>query len=370
MEPLTFAKSDPFTLGVELQFQLLHPTTLDLAPRSTAFLNKVPDAFRGRIRAEFLRSAIEVNTGICADMNELEHEMGTLCRTFETLARAVDCLGLATSLHPFAQAKDRHLSPGEPHQQTLDDLQMASRSLITQAMHVHIGMPDATTAVRLCDAIRPYLPLLLALTTSSPYFEGEDSGFSSYRTNLCQALPRSGVPETLGTWQRFRDLVTVLNETTPLSGIKELWWDVRPHPQFGTLEIRICDMPSRFEDILAVVALCQLLAVSLAGTEGEPPAVPHREIMLSNKWNASRYGLAGTYIAPQAGGRHIPFGQAATELLEALRPEATELATTRYLAPVKRILQQGTSAQRQRAIYRKTGDFRVVIEELRREFWA
>jgi len=371
MEQMTFHKSEPFTLGVEVEFQLLNPTTLDLTPQATPLLNKVPDAFKGRIKAEFIRSMVEVNTTVCADMNEVEHDLGTVCRTFETLARATDCIGFAASLHPFALVKDRHLSPGERYQQIMDDLQMAGRRLISQALHVHIGMPDAETAVRLCDAIRPYLPLLLALTTSSPYFEGEDTGFHSYRTNLFKTLPRSGIPETLGSWQSFRELIAILNKTTLLNGIKELWWDVRPHPEFGTLEIRICDLPSRFEDILAVVALCQALVFSLASAKERPQPAPHREIMLNNKWNASRYGLAGTYIAaPLADRRHLPFSQAVIELLETLRPVATDLAIGKYLAPIKRIVQQGTSAHRQQAIYRKRKDFRVVIEELQRDFWA
>ncbi|MDH5298540.1 MAG: glutamate-cysteine ligase family protein, partial [Desulfobulbaceae bacterium] len=209
--------------------------------------------------------------------------------------------------------------------------------------------------------------LLLALTTSSPYFEGEDTGFQSYRTSLFKALPRSGIPETLGSWQRFRELIAILNEATLLRGIKELWWDVRPHPDFGTLEIRICDLPSRFDEILAVVALCQALAVHLA--TGPITPTPQREIMLNNKWHAARYGLAGTFIGARSG-HHRSFSQAITDLMETLRPTATDLAMEKYLAPIKRILKQGTSAQRQRAIYRKTKDFRMMIDELQRDFWA
>lgn len=368
MKPLVFQKSAPFTLGVEVELQLLDPVTLDLTPQSRPLLDKVPDNNKEKIKSEFIQSMIEVNTSVCADMTAVEEDLGATCRTFDTLTRVADCVGFATSLHPFALVRDRHVASGERYHQILDDLQMAGRRLITQALHVHIGMPDAETAVRICDGIRPYLPLLLALSTSSPYFEGEETGFYSYRTNLFKTLPRSGIPETIGSWQRFQDLIMILNQSTVLNGIKELWWDVRPHPTFGTLEIRICDLPSRFDEILALVALCQTLAVQLS-QQTTTAAIPYREIILNNKWHAARYGLEGIFISPQAG-RHNTFKQTIAELFETLRPTATSLGINKYLAPIRRILQQGTSAHRQRSIYAKTGDFKVMIEELRRDFWA
>lgn len=368
MKPLVFRKSAPFTLGVEVELQLLDPTTLDLTPQSQPLLDKVPESNKEKIKSELIQSMVEITTSICADMTAVEEDLGSVCRTFHTLARTSNCVGFATSLHPFALVRDRHVAAGDRYQQILDDLQMAGRRLITQALHVHIGMADAETAVRVCDAIRPYLPLLLALSTSSPYFEGEDTGFMSYRTNLFKTLPRSGIPETIGSWQRFQDLILILNQSTILNGIKELWWDVRPHPTFGTLEIRICDLPSRFDEILALVALCQALVVHLTNKTATP-SITHREIILNNKWHAARYGLEGIYISPQAG-RHNFFNQTIVELLDALRPTATDLGISRYLAPIKRILQQGTSAHRQRSLYTKTGNFKVMIEELQRDFWA
>ena len=368
MKPLVFQKSAPFTLGVEVEFQLLDPLTLDLTPQSKPLLAKVPEEIKTRIKTEFIQSMIEINTSICADMTAVENDLTSICQSFETLTRTVNCIPFATSLHPFAMVHDRHVAEGERYHKIMDDLQMAGRRMITQALHVHIGMPDAETAVRVCDAIRPYLPLLLALTGSSPYFEGEETGFQSYRSNLFKTLPRSGIPETLGSWERFQELIVILNQGSILDGIKELWWDVRPHPVFGTLEIRICDLPSRFDEILAIVALCQALAVHLAA-QTNTNNTTHREIILNNKWHAARYGLKGTYISPQPG-RHSTFSEATVELLENLRPIATDLAISKYLAPIRRILQQGTSAQRQRAIYTKTGDFKLMIKELQRDFWA
>jgi glutamate---cysteine ligase / carboxylate-amine ligase len=366
MEPLLFTPSIPFTIGVELEFQLLDGATFDLSPKAPQLLAKVPTGLRGEIKPEFIQAMVEVSTPVCRDMREVEQELIRLCRALEASAAALGCVVFAASLHPFALRKERRLSPGSRYLQILEDLQLAGRRLITQAMHVHIGLPDEFLALKVCNSIREYLPILLALTTSSPYFESEDSGFHSYRTNIFQALPRSGLPETLTSWRHFQELIILLNEATLLKGIKELWWDVRPHPDFGTVEIRICDLPSRFDEILAIAALCQALVAWLA--EQDPRISPYREIMLNSKWHASRYGLDGTWISSRRGG-HRSFAQAAVELIEQVRPTAGALAGAEYLSPLGRVLETGTSSDRQRRLYAESSDFQMMIEALRGDFW-
>lgn len=366
MESMVFQKSEPFTLGVELELQLLDQTTLDLAPVAPELLAQVPTSLREQVKSELIRSMIEINTGICADVSEATDDLGALYHELERLSAELNVLPYAASLHPFALVRQRHLSPGIRYSEIMDDLQMAGRRLITQALHVHVGMPDADTAIRVCDTIRPYLPIFLALTTSSPFFEGEDTGFYSYRTNLFKTLPRSGIPETIGSWQHFQEMITVLNEATLLNGIKELWWDVRPHPTFGTVEIRICDLPSKFDEIIAIVALIQSLIITLSKGDFENP--PFREIMLNNKWHASRYSLEGTYISPKPG-KHSTFSQAAAELVEFVRPMARLHGAEKFLGPIHRIIEQGTSAHHQKKNYEKTGDFKVSIHDQQKEFW-
>ncbi|MEJ2031571.1 MAG: YbdK family carboxylate-amine ligase [Deltaproteobacteria bacterium] len=366
MEPLIFIPSQPFTIGVELEFQLLDVATLDLAPRAPQLLAQLPAGLRGEIKPEFMQSMVEVSTPVCQDMQETASELAILCRTLEELAAGHDCVPFAASLHPFARLKERHIYPGARYSQIMHDLQLAGRRLITQALHVHIGLPDEQTALKVCNGIREHLPTLLALTTSSPFIEGEDSGFYSYRTNLFKALPRSGIPETLESWHHFQELIELLNEATLLQGIKELWWDVRPHPDFGTVEIRVCDLPSRFNEVLAMAALCQALVAHLASREST--LAPYREIMLNNKWHASRYGLEGIWIATHHGG-HRPFAQAAAALIEMVTPTAQELEGREFLEPLVEVLANGTSAHRQRHLYARTRDFRAVIETLRQDFW-
>jgi glutamate---cysteine ligase / carboxylate-amine ligase len=366
MEPLLFMPSSPFTIGVEVEFQLLDATTLDLTSKAEQLLASVPAGLRGEIKPEFIQDMVEVSTPVCQNMREVEAELSLLCRSLENLAAGVGCVPFAASLHPFASRRARRLSPGSRYLVIQEDLQLAGRRLISQALHVHIGLSDENLALKVCNSIREHLPTLLALTTSSPYFEGEETGFHSYRTNIFKALPRSGIPETLTSWGHFQDLIALLNEATLLQGIKELWWDVRPHPDFGTVEIRICDLPSRFAEILAIAALCQALVAWLAGQDTRRS--PYREIMLNNKWHASRYGLEGTRISSRHGS-HRSFGRAGAELIELVRSTAASLGGATYLTPLDRVLETGTSAHRQRKLFAETGDFRAMIETMRQDFW-
>ncbi|MBC8318540.1 MAG: YbdK family carboxylate-amine ligase [Desulfobulbaceae bacterium] len=366
MEPLIFQPSEPFTIGVELEIQLLDPVTLDLTLQAPKLLEKVEPALQGQIKAEFIQSMVEICTPVCQNMTEAADNLSFLGKHLEALASECGCVLFASSLHPYARISDRKISPGTRYSEIMEDLQLAGRRMITQALHVHIGLPDQHTAIQVCDAIRPYLPLFLALTTSSPFFDNEDTGFHSYRSNLFPCLPRTGIPDTLGNWDNFQKLVLILNQATLLNGIKEIWWDVRPHPDFGTIEIRICDLPSNFNQIISMVALIQALVVKLAGSRTHD--FPAREIMMHNKWNAARYGLDGTFINAHPG-RHFTFRKGTQDLLDSLSPQIKELGTEKYLKPINEIIDHGTSADRQKKLYAQHGDFREMIYTMQREFW-
>ncbi len=367
MKPLTFQTSAPFTLGVELELQLIDPISLDLSPKAPELLKKTPAHLTNNIKPEFIRSMIEICTNVCQDVNQVAEELSSLYRFTEGLAEECGAVMYAASLHPFALVRDRHISDGIRYSEIMADIQMTGRRLITQALHVHVGLTSAESVVRVCDTIRPYLPIFLALSTSSPFFEQEDSGFYSYRTNLFKAMPRSGIPETIGSWQKFQEQITILNEGSLLNGIKELWWDVRPHPDFGTIEIRICDLPSRFDHIMAIVSLIQALVIFLS--KEEHPLPKFREVMLNNKWHASRYGLEGTFMDQQPG-NHISFAKAATELCALLTPVAKEHGAASFLSAVSDIVQNGSSAHFQKKRFKETGEFTTVINELRQGFWS
>jgi carboxylate-amine ligase len=363
---IEFRQSEPFTLGVEIEFQILDKNTLNLAPMAPEILNLVPAEQGERIKQEFIRSMIEVNTVICDSVQHVKTNLADVTQQAEMLAQEKGCLLYAASLHPFARHEDQILSPDPRYNRIINDLQLVGRRFIAQGLHVHVGMPDAETAVRVRDNILTYIPILLALTTSSPFYEGADTGLSSYRTKLFESLPLAGMPNQIGSWEQYLHMVNLLINTGIINEVRDLWWDVRLHPDFGTVEIRICDLPSRFMDILAIVTLIQALVATLA--ESKTELIPDMQIVKSNKWQAARYGLQGRFVNPLTQ-CNISMTEAAKEVFEMTAPAINKFETNHFMAPLLYILENGTSADHQRKIYQETGDFATIIKETLPKFW-
>ena len=369
MLDLHFEESRPFTLGVEVELQLLNPHTLDLQSAAPRILEMVPPDFSERIKQELLQSMVEVLTGICGSVDEVERDLGDGLRMAGDLARANDCLLFASSLHPFARTADQLIMEDARYQRILEELQLVGRRFITQGLHVHVGIPDRETAIIICDTMQPYLALLLALTSSSPFFEGEDTGFVSYRTKLFEALPLAGLSEFLGNWEGYVKTVRQLHDYGIIRNIRDIWWDVRPHPDFGTIEIRVCDLPTRFGDILAITAMVQAFTALLA----EGAVVPQRvnnQILRYNKWQACRHGLAGTFVDALGllTDQPIPMQRAVVLLLERLEPLLCRFGTRHHMKTIREILERGTGADIQRRLYQQTHDFQTMIQLLREDF--
>ncbi len=361
-----FKSSRAFTLGVEVELQILDVEHLNLAPRAPDILAMVPVADRARIKPEFIRSMIEVNTEVCSDVGQVRENLACLIRKAEKLAAQNNCLLYAASLHPFALHREQELSDHPRYLRIMDDLQLVGRRFITQGLHVHVGMNDRDAAIRVCDSIRLFLPILLALTCSSPFYEGVDTGLHSYRAKLFEALPLAGMPDQLESWNGYLEMVRLLGNTGIITGVRDLWWDVRPHPDFGTIEIRICDLPSTFNEIIAIVALIQGLVAEL--TESDRHLNPNMQVLKSNKWQAARYGLEGTFVYPLLQKR-ISMREAAVEIFAKAKPVMEKLGTDPYLAELRQILDNGTSADHQRRIFRQEKDFVSIIRKIQPKFW-
>jgi carboxylate-amine ligase len=363
---IEFKTSKPFSLGVEIEFQILDPQSLDLVPRAPDILAMVPSTLEERIKPEFIRSMLEVNTEICANMQEVKEGLTQLIKETEKLAYKNNCLLFASSLHPFARHSDQVLSDHPRYTRIMNELQLVGRRFITQGLHVHVGMSDYKAAIRVCDSIRLFLPILLALTCSSPYYEGVDTGLHSYRAKLFEALPLAGMPDQLESWDKYLEMVKLLTNTGIITGVRDLWWDVRPHPDFGTIEIRICDLPSTFKEILAIVALIQGLVAEM--TESDKHLNPNMQVLKSNKWQAARYGLAGTFVYPLLQ-KKMSMQEAAGEIFAKAAPAMEKLGTSHYLADLRQILESGTSADHQRKIFIEKKNFSLIIKDLKRKFW-
>ena len=363
-----FRKSEPFTLGVEVEFQLLDPESLDLTHLAPEILAITGSRYGDRVKKEFIQSMVEVTTGVCRDPQEVASDMGATIRGLEEAARKSGCIVHAASLHPFAKVADQRVSDEERYRDILDELQIVGRRLITQGLHVHVGMPDGETAIRVFDRMRALLPLFLALTASSPFFESEDTGLCSYRSKLFEALPRAGMPDALGTWSEYRSYVMLLSSVGVINSARDIWWDVRPHPELGTVEVRICDVPSRHSCTVAVAALIQAAALFL--TEHAHDIEPvNRAIINSNKWQATRYGLEGNFVDP-FGRERVSAPDAVRDLLEKLSTYLDTFGAAAQGDLIEDMLIRGCSANRQRSIYHRTGSLKEVIIQERSEFWT
>ncbi len=369
MATIDFAESRPYTLGVELEFQVLARESLDLVPAAPAIIADVPVFCRDRVAPEFLRSILEVQTGVCESVDEAADQLRSFIPAVEEAARRQDCLLFSASLHPFAEPADQVLSDGERYLRIMDELQYVGRQFISQGLHVHVGMADRETAIRVCDGIQVYLPVLLGLSTSSPYFRGEDTGLCSFRTKLFEALPMAGIAGYIGSWQGYEEEITMLRERGIIHEVRDLWWDVRPSPGFGTVEIRACDLPSRFSEVMALTGLVQALAAAIAEQRLRPQPVSP-QLLQWNKWQAARHGLRGQFVDPLGLlGPADTVRRAAARMLEILAPWVERFGSGRWLGGISSILEHGTGAERQRALVARGADFREMIRTLQGEYW-
>jgi carboxylate-amine ligase len=311
------------------------------------------------------QSIVELGTPICANVLQLEHEM---LRMRSELCSAADRAGLAVAAagtHPFSNWIDQVISPGERYENIVEELQQLARSLLIFGMHVHVAVPDRQTGIDLMNAARYFLPHLLALSTSSPFWMGRDTGLKSYRTTIFRRFPRTGIPDHFGSWGEYESYVGLLVELHCMDDAKKIWWDIRPHPTFGTLEFRICDVPTRVEDTLALAALAQAIIFKLYKLYSRNMGfrLYRRALIDENKWRAARYGLDGLLI--DFGKRvEVPMRALALELLEFIDDVVDELGSRRHVEHVHAILRDGTSADRQLRVYRETGDLTAVVRHV------
>lgn len=371
MKRVPFTRSDPFTLGVELEFQILDGVTFELVPRAEQLLAWMRHTAKSRVAFEFLQSIFEIQTGVCRNVAEVEKDLRHTVGLAEEAAATFGSLLFASGMHPFARPAAQKVTNSERYVRIMDELQLVGRQFIVQGLHVHVGMADRETAIRTADVAQAYLPLLLGLSASSPYFAGEDTGFCSYRTKLFEALPQAGIADYHGSWQAYEEGFLMLRRAGIISEIRDLWWDVRPSPYFGTVEIRICDMPSRFDDVLALTAFIQALAVyiverKMAGARINP------QLLRYNKWQACRHGLEGGFCDPfqllSRSRRSLRWS--VDRMLRILKPVFEELGTEGWCGRISGILEQGTSADRQRRLFAEEESLSRMIERMHGEFWT
>ena len=323
-----------YTLGVEEEAMLLDPRTWALAHRIEDLLPRLPQGTQDQVTAETHGSAFEVQTGVARNVGDAVGELHAL-RT--ELQRTLETLGLRAAVagtHPFAIWQEIAVSAGERYQFVYGSMRELARREPTFALHVHVGIPDEHTAIRVNDRMRVHLPLLLALSANSPFWQGRDSGLASARTPLFQAFPRVGVPRAFGSYEVYAETVDLLIRTEAVPEPTFLWWDVRPQPALGTVEVRIMDAQTRCSDTAAIVALVQCL-VRLEAEEGYASeiAISAQEVISENRFIAARDGVDAKLVDPELE-RRVPVPDVLADLLPLLRPHAEDLGCEEELSAV------------------------------------
>ena len=293
MNTLVFTSNSEPSVGIELELALVNAETMALSNSIEDVLAHVPEDFAERIKPELMQSYVEINTDVCRTVGEAERD---LTEKLLCLEQITDALGLRlywSATHPFSLWRDQKVTRDERYEGLISLLQDMARQLVCFGMHVHVGVDSGDKAVMICDRIMRHLPTLLALSCNSPWWDNRVSGLQSHRAKIMEGLPTAGLPPLMRNWSEYVWLVTHLVETGFINTIREIWWDVRPHHNFGTVEVRMCDMPGNLEDSLAIAALIQCLVKALSDEidRGAYQHDCHPMMVRQNKWRASRFGL-------------------------------------------------------------------------------
>jgi glutamate---cysteine ligase / carboxylate-amine ligase len=359
------AMFEQFTLGIEEEFQIVDPETRELRSHVTEFLDEGKMILGEQIKPEMIQSMIEVGTGICANIQEARADISRLRGIISMLARSKGLEIVAASTHPISRWQDQKIFEDERYEVLVQELQAVARSLLIFGLHVHVGMADRERAIHIMNAARYFLPHMLALTTSSPFWMGLNTGLKSYRSEVFKQFPRTDIPDHFDSYSSFERYVQLLVKTKCIDDGKKIWWDVRPHPYFPTLEFRVCDIPTRVDDTIAIAALFQAIVAKLNKLIDKNLGFRlYRRILIQeNKWRAVRWGLDGKMI-DFGKQKEVPVRDLIMELLEFVDDVLDDLGSRKEVEHVHTILERGTSADEQLQIYRETNDLKAVVDRL------
>lgn len=367
-----FTPSPRRTVGVEVELALVSRETLELVNAASGLLAEVghghPSGEHPKVKHELFESTIEIITGICDTVGQARTD---LAGTVAQLQPLLDVRGIAmvgSGVHPFSSYTGLRQSPGDRYARLVDKIQWPAHRLMIHGVHVHVGVSSGPRAIAIGNALMEYLPLFVAVSASSPYWLGEDTGLASVRTKIFEVMPTAGLPSYFPDWPAFAHFVDTMQATGAIGGIREIWWDIRPHPDFGTVELRMCDGIPTLREVAAVAALAQCLVEELDRclTAGEQPGQPLGWVIRENKWRATRWGLDARFMDDR--GRQTPARELVETLVRRLTPIAHDLGCADELADLTALVKVGASYERQRRVVERGGDLRDVVDTLRREF--
>ena len=363
-----FGEGPPLTVGVEEEYMLLSGSTFDLVSGVESVLEEASRSeFSDRLKPELMQCVLESGTVVCRDIGEAEADLRAIRRYAAECARAGDMRLGSAATHPFSLFENQKITARDRYRMLIEMLQYVARRELVFGMHVHVAVPTPEAALQVMEGVLIELPVLLALSTNSPFWRGEATGLQSTRAMIFAAFPRSGISPRFESYQDYADAVGFMEATGAIGDYTHLWWDVRPHPRFGTVELRVMDVQTRVEDTVALAAYVQCLVKQILDEveAGRPPVAYNRMLLSENKWLAARYGLDAPLMDLAAGKRiKMAARTLAKRRLRELRPIARELDCGRQLARVEWMIENGTGAQRQLQVWNANRDLHEVAEEL------
>lgn len=365
---IAFASSPRPTIGVEVELQLIDPQTLDLTARSIELLKLCAQRKIQRIKAELTQSMIEIDTEVSTDVKECRRSLELRLLALRALCEDLGVKLCVAGTHPFQHWTERKIYPSPRYEYLLQKFQWLARRITVYGLHVHIGVKSGEHAVAISNHILKYLPHLLALSTSSPFWEGADTGMESCRLSVLESFPLSGLPYYFPDWLGFEDYCETLLGLGAIASLKDLYWFIRPSPGYGTLEFRICDGIPTVTETMAVVALIQALVVFIDqglhdGSRPRKVSMRRYWIAPENCWIAARDGLDGMIIREETGQR-VKIADELLLLVDRLRPVAQKLNSDEELLHIKQMIRNGSSAKRQRARFAATQSLPAVVKGL------
>ena len=354
-----------YTLGIEEEFQIVDPTTRELRSRVSEILDEGKMLLGEQFKPEMIQSMIEVGTDKCYNIQEARTDITNLRAITASLARKKGLAIVAASTHPISHWRDQKIFDDARYNVLVEELQMVASSLLIFGLHVHVGMPDKDRGIHIMNAARYFLPHVLALTTSSPFWLGFNTGLKSYRSEVFKKFPRTDIPDHYDSHAAFQRYVDLLVKTGCIDDGKKIWWDVRPHPFFPTLEFRICDIPTRVDDTIAIAALFQAIVAKLDKLIEKNLGfrLYRRALIQENKWRAVRYGLDGKMI-DFGKQKEVPVRDLILELLEFVDEVLDDLDSRKEVEHIHKILERGTSADEQLRVFAETRSLPAVVDRL------
>ncbi len=360
-----------FTLGVEEEYMVIDPLTRELKSHEQKIVIEGQKIIKDKVKAEMHQAVVEVGTDICQDIDEAFKDVATLRGTIAQIAGDLGLWMGASGTHPFSHWHNQLITDHVRYSEIVNELQEAARSNLIFGLHVHVGMEDRKMGVHIANSARYFLPHVYALSTNSPFWIGRKTGYKSYRTKVFDKFPRTGIPDYFESIEAYESYVNLLIKTNCIDNAKKIWWDLRVHPFFNTVEFRICDIPMTVMETITIAALFQAICAKLYKLRSQNMnfMMYQRALLNENKWRASRYGIDGTLI---------DFGKEAEvntrvliyELLDFVDDVVDQLGSRHILNNVHKMLETGTGADRQLAVYEKSESLIDVVDYIHDQFLA